>query len=86
MRPHTRPYAGLAYDDRHRQAVTVVIIGYERTGCQTMTSRYTSHLVADAVSAGLTGRCAKLAASGRCTDAAGLTRPGGPEAHGLYQT
>ncbi|MBV9451153.1 MAG: hypothetical protein JO345_35225 [Streptosporangiaceae bacterium] len=42
--------AGVAYDARHHQAVTAITIGYGHTGCQTMTSRYTAHLVVDTLS------------------------------------
>jgi hypothetical protein len=42
--------AGIAYDGSRRQVITAVTIGYRHTGCQTMTTRYTNHLVVDAVS------------------------------------
>lgn len=42
--------AGIAYDGPHRQVTTAVVVGFQHVGCQTMTSRYTSHLVVDAVS------------------------------------
>ena len=39
-------------------------IGYQHTGCQTMTSRYTAHLVVDAVSGWRNG---KVRAAGRAS-------------------
>lgn len=42
--------AGLAFDGSRHQAVTAVAVSYRHSACQTMTSRYTSHLVVDAVS------------------------------------
>jgi hypothetical protein len=48
--------AGVAYDDKHRQTVTAVTIGYQHTACQTMTTRTTAHLVVDAVSGWRNGK------------------------------
>ena len=43
---------GLAFDPRYRHHDTVgaVTIGYDHTQCHTMTTRYTSHLVVEALS------------------------------------
>lgn len=43
---------GLAFDTsyRHHASVGAVTIGYDRTRCRTMTTRYTGHLVVEALS------------------------------------
>ena len=43
---------GLAFDSgyRHHDTVSAVVIGYPHTQCRAMTTRYTSHLVVDALS------------------------------------
>jgi hypothetical protein len=43
---------GLAFDSgyRHHDNVSVVTIGYAHTQCRAMTTRYTSHLVVEALS------------------------------------
>ncbi len=48
--------AGIAYDGSHRRTVTAVVVGYRHTGCRTMTTRYTDHLVVDAVSGWRNGK------------------------------
>jgi hypothetical protein len=48
--------AGIAYDGPHRQAVTAVVVGFGHTGCRTMLTRYTNHLVVDAVSGWRNGK------------------------------
>ncbi len=58
--------AGVAYDDgKHRQAVTAITIGYGRTGCQTMTSRYTAHLGVDALSGWRNGKVRQAGPAGQ---------------------
>jgi hypothetical protein len=51
--------AGVAFDGAQRQIVSAVAIGYRHRGCQTMTSRYTSHLAVDAVSGWPDGKVRK---------------------------
>lgn len=53
--------AGLTYDDKHRQAVTATTIGYGHVGCRTMATRYTTHLVVDAVSGWANGKVRQAA-------------------------
>jgi hypothetical protein len=53
--------AGVAYDDKHRQAVTAITIGYGHVGCRTMTTRNTAHLVVDAVSGWRNGKVRQAA-------------------------
>lgn len=42
--------AAVASAGVHRQAVAAVTVGFEHTRCQTVITRYTAHLVADALS------------------------------------
>jgi len=43
---------GVAFDSsyRHHDSVSAVTIGYDHTQCHAMTTRYTSHLVVEALS------------------------------------
>jgi hypothetical protein len=51
--------AGVAFDGAQHQVVSAVAIGYRHSACQTMTSKYTSHLAVDAVSGWPDGKVRK---------------------------
>ena len=42
--------AAVAFDGRRHQVVTVVVVGFRHVACRSMLTRYTSRLIADAVS------------------------------------
>lgn len=48
--------AGIAYNGPHRQVVSAVVIGFGHTACRTMITRYTNHLVVDALSGWRNGK------------------------------
>jgi hypothetical protein len=48
--------AGIAYDGSRRQVVSAVVVGFRHTACRTMLTRYTAHLVVDAVSGWRNGK------------------------------
>src|SRR5437764_44979 len=53
VREHYDPHAvGLAFDSRYRRHgnVSAVTVGYHRTQCRAILTRYTSHLVVEALS------------------------------------
>jgi hypothetical protein len=47
--------AGVASAGRHRQTIAAVVVGYRHHTCQTMLTRYTNHLVVDAISGNRNG-------------------------------
>jgi hypothetical protein len=51
--------AGVASAGRQRQTVAAVVVGYRHVACQTMLTRYTDHLVVDALSGNRNGTVRK---------------------------